>query len=253
MRFHLRQVEVRAAALFNLLATGTCEVQHEVDDRTGDRSAVNEDVLFGHVPAAGAHDDGGQLFVGTQLVFLAGFFGNEVDFAVGCVKQVDLPADDGVPRGSVGVFLVCQPRLGAGVERVDRHLAVRGAGDLNTAVFQAGGGRRHLPGLVFADGLGLFEEVEFAAFVEELLAFDARGQAVLAFAFVLAVQVDDELQGLSGEDLGVFGLELSGDFHAFGQLQFGSGHCLSPIRVISHCEIFDSHIERLGGKAGWSQ
>ena len=159
---HLREVEVGAAALLDLDLAGGREVEREVDERTGGLLTVDEDVLLGHVPAAGAHDDSRQLLVGGELVFLA-LGRSEVDVASERVEQVDLALDDRVPLRGVRVFLIGQPHLCAGVERVDRHLLVGRAGDLDAAVFEAGCRRCDLPGGIVADLGGLGEEVEVLA------------------------------------------------------------------------------------------
>ena len=87
---------------------------------------------------------------GLQRVGLAAGAG-EVDRAVERVAQVELAADHVVPERGVGVLEVGQPDLGARVERVDRHLPVGRAGDLDPAVHQAGRGRRDPPARVLAD------------------------------------------------------------------------------------------------------
>ena len=61
------------------------------------------------------------------------------------VAEVDLAADHVVPVGSTRVLHVGQPHPRAGVEGVDRHLAVGGSGHLDAAVDQVGRGRSHAP------------------------------------------------------------------------------------------------------------
>ena len=225
VRLHLGQVEVRAATLRDLLPTGGREVQREVDQRAGGDLAVDQEVLLLEVPAAGAHDDGRQLLVGAQRVRLA-LLGHEVDLAAGRVQEVDLAADDGVPRGRVRVLLVGQPDLRAGVERVDRHLLVRGAGHLDAAVLEAGRGRGDLPRVVLADRARLLEEVELLTRVQAGLAVGARGEALLARPGEGAVQRDDELQCLRGEDLLRALGQRGRDLEALGQLDGRVSHVL---------------------------
>ena len=75
------------------------------------------------------------------------------------VAQVDLAADDVAPVRGVRVLEVGQPHLGAGVQRVDHHLALGRPGDLDPAVGEVGRRRRDLP-VAGADVGGLGQEVE---------------------------------------------------------------------------------------------
>ena len=113
-----------------------------------------------------------------------------------------LAVDQVVPGGRVGVFEVGHEDLGAGVERVDDHLAVDGAGDLDAAVEQVGGQRRDGPFGV-ADVRGFGEEVGLVAGVESFLALVAGVEQLFAAGVEGALQVDDEGDGFGGEDCGV--------------------------------------------------
>src|SRR5688572_10297264 len=57
MRLHLRQIEIRARAALEELFCVVEEEECEVEDAAGDRSAVDRDVLFVEVPAAGPGDE----------------------------------------------------------------------------------------------------------------------------------------------------------------------------------------------------
>ena len=138
----LRQVEVRAAAAVEQLLRVVEEVQAEVDQRADDGGAVDHEVLLVEVPAAGAHHDGGETPVGAQRVLLA-LRVREGDGPADRVAEVDLAADHVVPVGSTRVLHVGQPDPGAGVEGVDRHLAVGRAGHLDAAVDEVRRRRGH--------------------------------------------------------------------------------------------------------------
>src|SRR5699024_6498465 len=88
----------------------------------------------------------------------------------------------------------------AGVERVDRHLAVGRTGDLHAAVGDARGGVGDLPALVLADVLGLREEVEVLPGRDAVLAFLAGPQQLLAARLEGAVELGDQGQSVLGED-----------------------------------------------------
>ena len=144
VRLHLRQVEVRAAAPRELLGGVVEEVQAEVDERADQRLAVERQVGLVEVPAPRPRQDHRQVVGVLQLVALALRRG-EGDRAPDRVGEVDLALHDVAPVRGVGVLEVGQPHAGAGVQRVDGHLAAGRAGDLDPAVLQVPRGRRHLP------------------------------------------------------------------------------------------------------------
>ena len=98
-------------------------------------------------------------------------------------------------------FKVSHKRLRAAVERVDDHLALRGAGDLDAPVLEAGAGRGTEPGGVGADVLGLSREVERLAGIEALLCGLAGDEEALAGGLEGPVEGSDELECVLGEDL----------------------------------------------------
>ena len=124
-------------------------------------------------------------------------------------------------RGCAGVLEVGHEDLGAGVERVDDHLAIDGPGDFDAAVMKIGGNRRDGP-FGLADGAGFGEEVGLFAGVEALLPFLAGLQQLLAARVERAVQVHDEVDGVGREDLRVGFADGSEEFNA-GKVQCG-GH-----------------------------
>ena len=131
------------------------------------------------VPAARADEEDGGLVV--ELVTLSGGRVVEGDGAADGVAQVELAVEQVLPGGRGGVFEVGHEDLRAGVERVDDHLAIDRAGDLDAAVEQVGGQRRDGP-VGVADVRGLGQEVGLLAGVERGLALDARGEQFLAAA-----------------------------------------------------------------------
>jgi hypothetical protein len=92
---HLRQVQVQAEALV-VQPAGVVEcVQPEVDQRAGDRLALDPQVLLRQVPAARAHEQRRGLL--GQLVALA-LRAVVADRAVDRVDQVHVPLDLVLPR-----------------------------------------------------------------------------------------------------------------------------------------------------------
>ena len=107
--------------------------------------------------------------------------------------------------------------FGAGVEGVDDHLAVDGAGDLDAAVEEVGGEWSDDP-VGGADEGGFGEEVGTNARVKTLLAGDAGGEELFAAGVELALEGDGEGEGCGREDVGVGGGDggLEGDSEGFG-------------------------------------
>ena len=144
MALELGQVEVRPGPAVELLAGVVEEREPEVEQRGRDGLAVDEHVALGQVPAARAHDERRDLVV--QAVALAVLV--ELDRPADGVVQVALPVDDVRPGGRVGVLEVGHEDARARVERVDHHLAVDRAGDLDAAVAagrRGGGATRQSP------------------------------------------------------------------------------------------------------------
>lgn len=86
------------------------------------------------------------------------------------------------------------------VQRINNHLPVRGAGNLNAAVNQTGGGRSSLPGVIVADVLSLGQEVGEMALVNLGLAVNAALEEGLARGVEGAVQNSEESAGVLRED-----------------------------------------------------
>ena len=108
------------------------------------------------------------------------------------VVEVDLAGDHVVPVRGVGVLQVGEPHRGAGVERVDRHLALGRTGDLDAAVAQRRGRGRDPP-VRLTDLDGLRQEAEPASLCAAL-------QQVVAPGRVLSMQRGHELECVPGED-----------------------------------------------------
>ena len=114
--------------------------------------------------------------------------------------QVDLPFEQVVPRGCGRVFEIRHEDLRAAVEGVDDHLAVDGAGDLDAAVEEILREWRDLTTFLRGWLSGFGEEVGLLAGVEAMLAGDALGEEMLALAVEGAMKLDDEVEGLGGEN-----------------------------------------------------
>ncbi len=202
MRFELRQVEIGAAALGQQGPGIVEEIEAEIEQRARHRLAIDQQVLLDQVPAARPDQQHGGLVV--EPVRLAGGRVAEGDGPGDGVAQVDLAIDQVGPGRRRGILEIGHEAGGAGVERVDHHLAVGRPGDLDAAVEQVGRQRRHRP-LRLADRRGLGEEVRALAGVEPLLPLDAEAQQPPAFGAELAFEPREEGERRRADDGGFGG------------------------------------------------
>ena len=206
----LRQVEVRPTPRRDQRVRVVEDVQPEVHEGPGCRQlaarAVDHgDVLLGQVPPARAHDDRGSALGGDAVLLALG--AREAQLPADRVEQRELAPDDVAPRGGGGILLVGQPYPRAGVQRVDRHLRVGRARDLDAAVLEARAGAGHAPRRVLADVRGLGPEVRVVAVADLEAAAFARGEPVVTATAEAVVQLGEEGEGGGGEDLPVAALE----------------------------------------------
>ncbi len=194
---HLRQVEVRTAALVEQPARVVEHVQAEVHERACRRLAVHAQVLLREMPAARAHQQRGHLVV--QAV-LAAVGARELDRALDRVGEVHVALDHVAPGRRVRVLEVRHEAARARVERVDHHLALGRAGDLHAPVLQVGRRRGHAP-VALAHRGRLLEEVELRAGLELGHALRAPAQQVAARASEAALQPLHEGQRVVGQHL----------------------------------------------------
>ena len=159
--FHLRQIEIGAGSRGLQGGRVVEEVEREVEQAGRDRRAVYANVGLGQVPAA--WPDQQRRGTVVEAVGLAARGILEGDGAGDGVAQVDLAADHVVPGGRARVLEIGHEHAGAGVERVDYHLALDRPGDFDAAVLEVGGHRSDGP-LGGADLGGFGQEVwHFAA------------------------------------------------------------------------------------------
>ena len=198
----LGEVEVWSAAATQQLLRVVEEVEAEVHQRTGHGLTVHQQMVLLQMPAAGPHDDRGpvhQLHAPERVLLALGR--GEVDLTADGVLEVHLSGEHVLPGRCGGVLEVGQPALGAGVQSVDRHLPVHGAGDLHAAVLQSRGQRGHPPRVVLTDGAGLGQEPGGPALGDPAADLPACLQQLPAAGVEAAVQHGQEVEGLRREDL----------------------------------------------------
>ena len=174
MALELRQVEVRPGAALELLRVVE-EVEAEVEERAGDRLAVDD----ARAARAGASRAGGRTATAGSVV-RARSTSRPVSKSIvplDRVAQVDLALDVVRPGRRVRVLEVGHEDPRARVERVDDHLPVDRAGDLDAAVAAGRPAPARRVQSPLADLARLGEEVRPLAGVEALLALLARARA----------------------------------------------------------------------------
>ena len=205
MTLELGQVEIGPGAPTLQLRGVVEQVQPEIDERARDRLAIEQPVLLVQVPAARAHQQDGGRVVERVLLALGA---RELDRASDRVVQVDLPLDDVRPAGTERILAVSHEDLRARIERVDHHLPVGRAGDLDPSVEQVAGYRRNRP-VRLADGSRLRQEVRQCSGIDLGLAPLAACQQLDNVGAELPREAVDELQRRPRQDRGPRGFDRS--------------------------------------------
>ncbi len=129
------------------------------------------------------------------------------------VLQVRLALDHIGEHRRGSVLEIGHEHLGAGIERVDDHLAVDGAGDLDPAIEKVGGDRGDRP-VALANGFGFGEKVRQLAGVEVFLPSHAPGEQLQAPAIEPAVQAGQKRKRFGRENFGLPAAGLGVDLDA---------------------------------------
>ncbi len=115
------------------------------------------------------------------------------------VAQIDLALDEIVPARRVRVLEIGHEDVGAGIQRVDDHLAIGRAGDLDVAIEQIPRQWRHRP-IGVTDTARLDGEVGSPAFVELRLYRLAGRQELAPLGPETPLQPGDESEGGGCQD-----------------------------------------------------
>src|SRR5450432_913100 len=174
-------------------------------------------MLFRKVPAARPHEQYRGL--GAQFVRLA-FGADVIDLAPDRVAQVEMTLNVVVPFWGVGVLEIRHEHAGAGVERVDDHLAVDRPGDLDAPVLDVGKNAGARP-VALANRTRLRQEIRQFPGIELLLSGGAQRKQLRAARAELALQSYGECDRLRRQDLGIFGSDAAADFDA-GAVSWGA-------------------------------
>src|SRR5216684_3028493 len=149
------------------------------------------------VPSARADDQRRHLFVEAILLSLRA---REGEGPLDGVDQVDLALDQVRPRGRVRILEVGHEHAGPGIERIDQHLAIGRACDLDPPVLEILRRRRDTP-LGFSDRPGRAQEIGHLSPIDARLALIACLQQLLATWTELALQATNEVESLGRQHL----------------------------------------------------
>jgi hypothetical protein len=158
--------------------------------RRGATGAVGElDVLLDEVPAARAHHDRGRA-LGRDAYSLPS--GLVYDSCPRIASYSDSWPSMTLRQVGLVASSWSASHTRAGVQRVDRHLRVGGAGDLDAAVLEAGARAGDPPLGVFADVRGVGAELRVVAVADLEAAAHAVGEPVVTAARETRVQLREE-------------------------------------------------------------
>ena len=131
----LRQIEIWSGATLQQFGSVVEEVQAKVKQPARHGQPIHLEVAFHQVPAAGADQQHGSLFIqAIDLTFGAG----EADFAANGIAHIALSIDHVFAGGRTRILEIGHKHGGTRVQGVDDHLAVGGAGDFGAAILQIG-------------------------------------------------------------------------------------------------------------------
>jgi hypothetical protein len=192
----LREIEERTDAAAHQLLRVVEEIEPEVDEGAGRDLAVDDQVFLGKVPAARPDEEDRRLLLERVLLPVRGL---ERDRSADRVIEILLAVDEVRPRGRRRVLEVGHEHVGAGVQRVDDHLAVDRAGDLDAAIEQhLGHGRARPVAGAYVGGLG--EEVGELAAVELSLSLGTLGEELFHARPERAHEIGDEFERFRRQD-----------------------------------------------------
>ena len=165
-------------------------------------------MLFGQVPAARAdHQHRG---IVADRIMLAAVGIGVVEPPGPVIAQVHLALDQLVPHRRGRVLEIGHERLRAAVERVDQHLGVGRAGDLDPAIEKVGGDAADRP-VGLANLARVLGKIGQLAGIEPRLPFDPPVEQFAAARVEPLVQLGEEIERGFGQDL-----VGAADFRRFG-------------------------------------
>ena len=184
-------------------------------------------MAFVHVPTARAHHQRGGLV--AQRIALARRRVGEVDLSRPAVLEVRLALDQVGEDRRGRVLEIGHEHFGAGIQRVDDHLAIDRAGDLDAAVEKIRRDRGDLP-VALADRAGLGQEIGQFAGVEALLPLGAQRQQFEPARVEAAMQLGEEGERVGAEDFVMARSRRGAKLDGFFSRSHGKSPGAAPLR-----------------------
>src|SRR3954466_672681 len=176
MALHFWQVKIRTAPARDQFLRVMEKVEAEIEETAGDRRAVHAKMLFDQVPPARPDEQDGDILLQPILFPIRVC---KRDGAPDRVAEIDLALDQVGPRRRVRVLEVRHEHFRAGIERVDHHLAIGRAGNLDAAILQVWWDTRAGP-IAVPDMFGFRQKIEGLTAIERSLPLLAPREALRA-------------------------------------------------------------------------
>ena len=189
MAFHFRQIKPRRRPLRDNRLRIMKYIKPEIEQTARHRFAIHRHMRFRQMPTARA--DQQCRWLRRNRVGFSGFLVGEIQRPRPAVPHIELAFDHIRPGRRGGILEIGHKHFCARIQRIDDHLAVNRAGDLNPAIQQIGRNRRNRP-IAFADMLGLGKEIGQFAGIKALLAHHARLEQCLACRIETLMQIDQK-------------------------------------------------------------
>ena len=170
------QIEVGTTSFRQQRLVVMKEIERKIEQAAGDGLITPGHMLFRQMQAAHtAYQHSG---IGLQLIDFAGLVG-VADGPVHGIAQVDLTINDFAPVRRQRILKVRHKDFDVGIQRVNDHLALDGAGDFNTAILQISRDTANSP-VAISNGSSFRNKIRKLPVVNSLLLLQTRGQQLIA-------------------------------------------------------------------------
>ena len=243
-RLELREIEVRSAAPLDALGGVVEQVQPGIEERGAERAAGQPQVALVEMPAPRPDDELGRSLADPIGLALRA---REGELAADRGPERSLAAHDVRPGRAEGVLEVCHEHPGPGIQGVDHHLRLGGAGDLDAPVVEVGRRRRNGP--VGGPDVGRRRiEVEVSARVDRGLSIAPGLEELRPTRPERRLEVFEEGEGVGRQDLVPSGRMVTDDLDHDIRIR-GRRLAQCPWTTVDECSV--SIPRRSGAWARW--
>ena len=170
------QIEVGTTSFRQQRLVVMKEIERKIEQAAGDGLITPGHMLFRQMQAAHtAYQHSG---IGLQLIDFSGLVG-VADGSVHGIAQVDLTINDFAPVRRQRILKVRHKDFDVGIQRVNDHLALDGAGDFHAAILQISRDTANSP-VAISNGSSFRNKIRKLPVVNSLLLLQTRGQQLIA-------------------------------------------------------------------------